>query len=160
MTEDSAPYDLPARRLLSVAVKDVKVKKEPALRITVTWEQQREDGEWDKFRFASTQEPRHTFWPAMSSVTPHALSVLNLGADYVDNAMAVSVKLSYDDDDHMIASAKVRKLTIAGEGFLETPAVAKDGDYESFLAPDYAEVLEDLQKEALAFANGVTWEMA
>lgn len=152
MTEDQAEYTPVQIRLKSVVLKDVKVKKEPAIRVTVKWEKMRDDGSWGAMGYASTREPQMDFWTAIEDLLPHALLLLELPTDYSKNCGVTAVKMSYDEDGNQIATTLVRKLTASGECKLETSDLPASGDYQTFQTQDYHMALLAVEAEALQFA--------
>lgn len=162
MTEDQAPYELPVLRLKSLQIKEVKIKKEPATRVTVAWERQMPDGSWDAMRYGSVREPQAAFWKALSRLVPPAIAVLELPvvAASVDRdgiaIEVVGIKMSYDDEENQIATTILSKPTISGPALLETPALPASGDYEHLQATDYHQALLAVQAEALQFAANIS----
>lgn len=155
MTEDQAPYELPVLRLKSLHIKEVKVKKEPAIRITVAWEKQMPDGSWDAMRYGSVREPQADLWTALCGLFPNAWAVTQLTQGIGNVGSVVGVKMSYDDDGQQTATVLLRMLTNAGPVLIETPALPAAGDYEYLQTADYHQALLAVQAEALQFAANI-----
>ena len=156
MSEPVAPYGPEVLRLCSVTLKSVTVKKEPAIRITVKWEQLTEEG-WDKHQYGSTRDARSAFWNKINDLAPFVLQMQGLSRDL--GPTVTEVKQTYDDEDNMIATLKAGLPGPFGSGILETPAVAQSGGYEVLQPPEYTAALEAFGKEALAYATGVAWDL-
>ena len=151
--EPIGPYSAHPRRVKSITIKDVKVNKEPAIRIAVAWEEQREDLEWDGHRYQSTNAPaREEFWRKLDALVTHALQLLHLPETYRDNVGVVKVGFTYDGDS-TIAEVHCRKLLTEGSGAFVTPKMADTGDYLVFQTAEYRAALMDVQAGALFYVG-------
>ena len=158
--EEAAPYSPLLRRFTAMVLKEVKLKGEFVMRITVKWEEQLEDGEWDGRSRRSTQEPQDGFWAATIALVAPVMQVLNLPDDYSFNTAVAELKASYDDDDNQIVSAKFRKNTKAGPIVFETPPLAESGNYaeQGLMSPEMKIAVGEMEKRVLDYAAGKNWK--
>jgi len=150
VTQEQAPYEVTTTRILSVVIEEVKVKKEPATKITVKWEQLQPNRSWEGHSYWSCREPHPSFWDSLHEMLPHVREVMRLPDDYANLAVS-KIVLTYDDDGCMTAKTTCVKNIKEGAGVIETPAIPEDGDEFVLMSEGYRDAVDKATIWAMQF---------